>query len=133
MLNRIRYCVAVQMEKYCDLSDWQSVRQGYFIYSYVSFLVLAVNKVCKCDTLADVLKVAREINLEDQEVLSYIEKFNGVAEVIELMGVSEHDRTLSLQELYQVFIANDFTIENEKKIVFSNGKNIMGQLSRQKN
>ena len=26
MLNRIRHCVAVQMEKYCDLSDWQSVR-----------------------------------------------------------------------------------------------------------
>lgn len=54
------------------------MRQGYFIYSYVSFLVLAVNKVCKCDTLADVLKVAREINLEDQEVLNYIEKYNGV-------------------------------------------------------
>ena len=123
MLNRIRHCVAVQMEKYCDLSDWQSVRQGYFIYSYVSFLALAANKVCKCDTLADVLKVAREINLEDQEVLSYIEKFNGVAEVIELMGFSEHDRFLSLQELYQLFIANDFTIENGKNIVFSNGKN----------
>ena len=123
MLNRIRHCVAVQMEKYCDLSDWQSVRQGYFIYSYVSFLVLAANKVCQCDTLADVLKVAREINLEDQEVLSYIEKFNGVAEVMELIGFSEHDRSISLQELYQLFIANDFTIENGKNIVFSNGKN----------
>lgn len=123
MLNRIRHCVAIQMEKYCDLSDWQSVRQGYSIYSYVSFLILAVNKVCKCNTLADVLKVAKKINLEDQEVLSYIEKFDGVAEVIELLGFSECDSSLSLQELYQLFIANDFTIENGKNIVFSNGKN----------
>lgn len=122
MFNKIRESVAKQIEKYCDLEDWQSVRHGYFVYSYISFLILAVNKVYQCNTLFDVLEKAKKINLEDIEVLDYIKKINGVEELVQMLDISEEDLSISLHGLYQLFIANDFAVEGNH-IVFSNGKN----------
>ncbi len=123
MVNRIRKCIAGQIETYCDLNDWLSVRQGYFVYSYVTFLTLAANKIRRCHTLSDVLGVAKEIDLENQEVLDYVKGFRGTEELVKWLSLSDTDMLISLNELYQAFLANDFVVDDSKQIIFSKGKN----------
>lgn len=121
MINKLRSKVSEYMTRYSDMDNWENIRQNYSFYSYITFLVLALNDLD--NSLKNIKKSALEKGLEEEEILDFLFGLPG-AELFtyEIVEIVEQMEKLDVNAIYQEFISVDFIIDGHQ-IVFSGGKN----------
>ena len=121
MINKLRKVISKYITKYCNTDNWEETRFFYAVYSYISFLVIALDSI-KMGT-CDIRKSAIDVGLEEKEIIEYLLDIKGANILIaEIRQLLKEEKIEDINALYQEFLSVDYVVNN-KKVVFEGGKN----------
>lgn len=121
MITKLRCKVSEYMTRYSDINSWESIRQNYLFYSYITFLTLAIKELGI--PVVNLKESALRNRLEGQEILDFLFCLPGVELLIqELAEILEQTDEKDVNALYQEFLSVDYVIHGNE-ILFNGGKN----------
>lgn len=121
MIDRLRTTIAEYIIKYSNAEDWEEIKFLYSVYTYTSFLVIALKNAGKLKREVD--QSAVEMGIELKENIEYLFSVNGVRELSEeVRGLLSSQCTEDTNTLYQEFLSVDYVVR-DKKVMFEGGKN----------
>lgn len=121
MVNQFRQVVSTHINQNCENIKWEEIRELFSVYSYVSFLVVAVKNVTgKVDKVRE---QAIRIGLETEENLKLIFSYPATESVTEeIARIVDDKKQIDINALYQEYLSVDYCVSNST-LEFSGGKN----------
>lgn len=121
MVNKFRKIIASYINQNMMANNWENIRTLFSVYSYISFLVIAVkNNVGKTD---DIKERAISLGLESKENLEYIFSYQDTEKIAdEIAKVLMHEKQIDINSVYQLYLSTDYFI-SEGLVDFARGKN----------
>lgn len=121
MIDELRNVIAEHLTKYGNTDDWEQIRLLYAVYSYVAFLMIALDGIGKLNR--DIKNAVEDTGLEEQRNIEYLLNMNGTESLInEMQRLLSSEKAEDINALYQEFLSIDYNVKDEK-IVFESGKN----------
>ncbi len=122
MITVLKKIVKECVEEYTDMKNWMDVRSNYFIYSYLAFLNYALFE-CFHQKDANVdYHVLVEDRILEPELLEYLKSLPGFEKFRTNLWGSVEEK-MGISQLYQKYLAMDFSVDNEQKFRYVSGKN----------
>lgn len=105
----------------CENVKWEEIRELFSVYSYVSFLVVAIKNVTgKVDKIRE---QAISTGLETEENLNLIFGYPETESVVEeIARIVDDKNQIDINALYQEYLSVDYCVSNNT-LEFSGGKN----------
>lgn len=121
MVNQFRQVVSAYINKNCEKIKWEDIRELFAVYSYVSFLVVAVKNVT--GTVDKVWSQAVRIGLETEENLNLIFSYPATEDIAEeIARIVDEKNQIDINALYQEYLSVDYCVSNNI-LEFAGGKN----------
>ncbi|MDE7203549.1 MAG: hypothetical protein K2O91_17025 [Lachnospiraceae bacterium] len=121
MISRLKELIASYITEYSKTDRWDDIRYYYAVYSYISFLVLAISNMGL--PLGKLKKTAVDVGLDAPEVVEYILNIReAVPFITDLISIINKANMEDINVLYQDFLTVDYTMKNGI-FVFGGGKN----------
>lgn len=121
MVNRLRNIISEYMTRYSDTGNWEETRFLYSVYSYLAFLVIALDSMGI--EIEDIRESAAAAGLEDRGIIEYLLEQDGSDSLTEeMLQLVETEKTEDVNELYQEFLSVDYVVKDHQ-VLFEGGKN----------
>ncbi len=121
MIDKLREVISGYITHYGNADDWEEMRFLYAVYSYISFLVMALDSLGI--KTSDICKSAIDMGLESKEIVEFIFSIDGssklAVEILQLLSTEEID---DVNVIYQDFLSVDYIVR-DRKVIFEGGKN----------
>lgn len=120
MADKIRQLVAAFINQYGKTKSWEEIRILYSVYTYVSFLVIAVKSMTGSEDNIDSRAV--DLGFEARDNIEYIFSYPGAENILEeTLHLLREEKQLDINALYQDYLSVDFVVD-DNGVVFSGGK-----------
>lgn len=121
MVNKLRKLIAQFVTENSNIDLWEETRSLYSVYTYISFLVLAVKSID--GKVSDIKRRALDLKLENKENMEWIFSQTGSEKLVEeAVCLVSNDEEFDINNLYQEYLAIDFGIY-DNQVDFQAGKN----------
>lgn len=121
MVNKLRELIAQYITQNGNIDSWEEIRSLYSIYTYVSFLVIALKYID--GKVTDIKNRALDLRIENEENIEWIFSQPGSEKLAkEVAGLINDEEIIDINGLYQDYLSVDFSAYNNQ-ISFSGGKN----------
>ena len=121
MVNKLRELIAKFIMKNGNIDSWEETRSLYSIYTYVSFLVIALK--CVDGKVTDIKDRVLDLRIENEENIEWIFSQPGGEKLTEeVVRLVKDEEITDINGLYQDFLSVDFVVYNNQ-VSFSGGKN----------
>ncbi len=123
MIVALQDRIANYINKNADLSNWESIREYYAKYSYLTFASLIAYKLAASDCIEAVYQLMIEKGFEDAQNLAYLISTEDADTLIsEIIEVASAEDNLDIHHIYQIFLTRDYVM-NGGTLIFEYGKN----------
>ena len=123
MTELLRNKVGEFVTKNAIIDSWESAREYYGAYTYVTFLCISALKFEVARTWKDVRRIAEKHEVETQAILEEISSLDDVDKfVCDVLDIISGETQLDIECLYQDYLSVDFMLK-DGKVVFEEGKN----------
>lgn len=127
MVNKFRKIVASYINQNKMTNNWEEIRILFSVYSYVSFLVVAIkNIVGKTDHIK---QYAISLGLESKENIEHIFSYSGTEKIAdEIAKLLMNENQIDINYLYQLYLSADYFVSEESVdfLVGKNNRDILG-------
>lgn len=121
MVNRLRELIATSITQNGNINSWEETRNLYSVYTYVSFLVMALKSID--GKVTDIKDRALGLKIENEENIEWIFSQPGSEKIAEEVARFVKDKEITdINGLYQDFLSVDFIVYNNQ-VGFTGGKN----------
>lgn len=121
MLNKIRELIATFITQNGNIDSWEETRCLYSVYTYISFLVIALKSIN--EKVADIKHKVLYLKIEKEENIDWIFSHPGSEKLAEEVAkLVKYEKISDINSLYQDFLSVDFVVYNDQ-VSFSGGKN----------
>ena len=121
MVNKLRELVAEFIMQNGNIYSWEETRSLYSVYTYVSFLVIALKSVD--GKVTDIKERALGLEIETEDNIEWIFNQPGSEKLAEEVArYVKDEEIIDINGLYQEFLAVDYVVYNNQ-VSFSGGKN----------
>ena len=123
MTELLRNKVGEFVTNKANMQSWESVRAFYGLYTYITFLCVAVREYENAENWQDILRIAKKYEIETQAILDKIASEDGVEEFVhDVLAIISNEPQSDIESLYQDYLSVDFMLK-DNAVVFEEGKN----------
>ena len=122
MVNKLRELIAKFITQNGNIDSWEETRSLYSIYTYVSFLVIALKSID--GKVTDIKDRVLDLKIENEENIEWIFSQPDSEKLAEeVAGLVKTEEIIDINGLYQDYLSVDFGVYNNNQVSFSGGKN----------